>query len=451
MEKRLEYYCKKIDKAIKDNNKSDAEMYYKKALKNIGDSEEILAFKSSIDNIKVKTTAEEVLIKENSKIVKSNEGLVTLIAVLIAAAVLIIYCCSAIFPKYSLYRKLNHTWYVGDVSTSHSDGLALEFEFDDNYTFELSYRFWKDSNYFAISTFSGQILNGNEISLDGQTIKVDFEENGEIVAFSPSFIGLGDKSTWKMYDIGIGGNEYFEGADFASTITSSNSQNTTSNKTNSSSSEFTNSSSENEDEAETNTSSLSNATNNTGTSSKPSNSNTTSSKPSTSSTTSSTPSVPTSGTINGLSYITKKDGTIEIEEYEGSATTVNVPSEINGRAVTSIGYGAFSKCNNITNITLPNSITSIDSYAFEYCRNLTSITLSNSIISIGGGAFDTCEKLTNITIPKSIKRIGSNVFVYCYDLDVINFAGTMSQWNNIENVDNIGGYSTIHCTDGDIS
>lgn len=224
MEKRIEYYCKKIDKAIKDNNKSDADMYYKKALKNVGDNEEILAFKSSIENIKVKTTVDEISTQENSKTLKSNEGLITLIAVLVAAAVLIIYCCTSIFPKYSLYRKLNHTWYVGDVSTSHSDGLALEFKFDDNYTFELSYRFWKDSNYFAIYTFSGQILNGNEISLDGQTIKVNFEENGEIVAFSPSFIGLGDKSTWKMYDIGIGGNEYFEGADFASSTTASNSK-----------------------------------------------------------------------------------------------------------------------------------------------------------------------------------------------------------------------------------
>ena len=258
MEKILEYYCKKIDKAIKDNNKSDAEMYYKKALKNVGESEEILAFKSCIDDIEVKTADEEISLQENSKTLKSSEGLITLIAVLVAAAVLIIYCCTSIFPKYSLYRKLNHTWYVGDVSTSHSDGLALEFKFDDNYTFELSYRFWKDSDYFAISTFSGQILNGNEISLDGRTIKVNFEENGEIVEFSPSFIGLGDKSTWKMYDIGIGGNEYYEGSDFASSITSSNSQNTTNNKTNNSSSEFTNSSSDTEDKVETNTSLVNN-------------------------------------------------------------------------------------------------------------------------------------------------------------------------------------------------
>lgn len=321
MEKRIEYYCKKIDKAIKCNNKSDAEMYYKKALKNVGDNEEILAFKSSIENIKVKTANEEFLSQENSKIVKSdkeasfqensktlksNEGLITLIAVLVAAAVLIIYCCTSIFPKYSLYRKLNHTWYVGDVSTSHSDGLALEFKFDDNYTFELSYRFWKDSDYFAISTFSGQILNGKEISLDGRTIKVNFEENGEIVVFSPSFIGLGDKSTWKMYDIGIGGNEYFEGADFASSITSSNSQNTTSNKKNSSGSEFTNSSYDTEDKVETNTSLVNNTINNSGASSKPSSSNITSSKPVSSTQTTSKPTVAKDPCADGHSW---KDAT----------------------------------------------------------------------------------------------------------------------------------------------
>lgn len=302
MEKILEYYCKKIDKAIKDNNKSDAEMYYKKALKNVGESEEILAFKSCIDDIEVKTADEEISLQENSKTLKSSEGLITLIAVLVAAAVLIIYCCTSIFPKYSLYRKLNHTWYVGDVSTSHSDGLALEFKFDDNYTFELSYRFWKDSDYFAISTFSGQILNGNEISLDGRTIKVNFEENGEIVEFSPSFIGLGDKSTWKMYDIGIGGNEYYEGSDFASSITSSNSQNTTNNKTNNSSSEFTNSSSDTEDKVETNTSLVNNTINNSGASSKPSSSNITSSKPVSSTQTTSKPTVAKDPCANGHSW-----------------------------------------------------------------------------------------------------------------------------------------------------
>ena len=300
MEKRLEYYCEKIDKAIKDNNKSDAEMYYKKALKNIGESEEILAFKSSMDNIKAKTTVEEVPTQENSKILKSNEGFITLIAVLVAAAVLIMYCCSAIFPKYSLYKKLKHKWYVGDISTYRSDGLVLEFDFNKNYSFELTYRFWNDSKYSAISTFSGKILNGNKISLDGQTIKVNFEENGEIVEFSPSFIGLGDKSTWKMYD--IDGNEYFEGADFASSTTSSNIQNTTSNKTNTSSSEFTNSSSETEDEAETNTSSLNNTTNNSSTSSKPSSSNTTSSKPTSSTQTTSKPTVAKDPCADGHSW-----------------------------------------------------------------------------------------------------------------------------------------------------
>lgn len=214
MEKRLEYYCRKINKSIDANNKSDAETYHQKALKNIGNNEEILAFKSRIDKMKTPASINQEALSENSKAVKSNEGIITLIAVLTATVVLIVYFSVSIFPKYSLYRKLNRTWYVGDVSSSNADGLVLEFEFGEKYTFKLKYRHWNDLSYFPIAEFNGGILNGNEITVDEQVIKVEFDKEGEIVSFSPSFVSVEEKSTWKKYDIGIGGNDYFEGSDF---------------------------------------------------------------------------------------------------------------------------------------------------------------------------------------------------------------------------------------------
>lgn len=211
MEKRLEYYCRKINKSITANNKLEAEMYYQKALKNIGDNQEILSFKSQIDKIEelehINKNQEST--SENSKTVKSNEGLITLIAVLLAFVMLVAYIYSSIIPKYSLYKKLNHMWYIGDVSTSHSDGLVLEFEFKENYAFEIIYRHRKDSPYTPICIFNGKALGSNKISVDGQTVTVDFNAENNTISFKPSFVSLEKISTWKMYDIGMRGNEPF--------------------------------------------------------------------------------------------------------------------------------------------------------------------------------------------------------------------------------------------------
>jgi len=51
-------------------------------------------------------------------------------------------------------------------------------------------------------------------------------------------------------------------------------------------------------------------------------------------------------------------------------------------SVTSLGYGAFSSCTNLTAITIPASVTSIGQYVFEGCTDLTSITFATgSVIS----------------------------------------------------------------------
>ena len=56
-------------------------------------------------------------------------------------------------------------------------------------------------------------------------------------------------------------------------------------------------------------------------------------------------------------------------------------------SVTSIGYGAFSRCRRLTSISIPNSVTSIEEKAFYSCSDLKSITIPNSVTSIGKDAF----------------------------------------------------------------
>ena len=102
--------------------------------------------------------------------------------------------------------------------------------------------------------------------------------------------------------------------------------------------------------------------------------------------------------------------------------------------VTSIGESAFSSCNVLTSITIPNSVTSIGNYAFNNCQNLTSVTIPNSVTSIGGSAFSNCTSLTSITIPNSVTSIGGSAFRGCTSLTSVNIP------NGITSI----GTSTFH-------
>jgi hypothetical protein len=78
--------------------------------------------------------------------------------------------------------------------------------------------------------------------------------------------------------------------------------------------------------------------------------------------------------------------------------------------VTSIGKYAFSGCESLASIVIPESITSIEWSTFNSCKSLTSITIPNSVTSIGNSAFYNCSSLTSVTIPSSVTSIGDEAF-----------------------------------------
>lgn len=89
------------------------------------------------------------------------------------------------------------------------------------------------------------------------------------------------------------------------------------------------------------------------------------------------------GTITGATFtITvtapSRDFTFDattgtIKKYNGNDAVVNIPSEINGTPVTTIGNAAF-RDSSVTSVTIPASVTEIGSNAFADCTNLTSVT-----------------------------------------------------------------------------
>jgi hypothetical protein len=95
-----------------------------------------------------------------------------------------------------------------------------------------------------------------------------------------------------------------------------------------------------------------------------------------------------------------------------SVTSVVIPKEINGLAVTGIEDKAFMNCDSLTSIEIPDTITSIGNYAFMYCSALTDIEIPESVTSIEFCEFFGCTNLKNIKLPDRITYIGWNAFAY---------------------------------------
>lgn len=88
-------------------------------------------------------------------------------------------------------------------------------------------------------------------------------------------------------------------------------------------------------------------------------------------------------------------------------------------SVTSIGASAFSHCKSITSMIIPDGVTSINGSAFRFCNSLTDISIPDSVTSIGDYAFYGCENLTGITIPDDVTIIGDCAFGYCSFTDIV--------------------------------
>ena len=117
------------------------------------------------------------------------------------------------------------------------------------------------------------------------------------------------------------------------------------------------------------------------------------------------------GTYEGLHYNVTDTGEIEIAKCnKDAATVVNIPTEIDGKPVTSIGKHAFSGFS-LTEITIPDSVAIIGEYAFYGCTSLTEITSPDSVTSIGDCSFWGCTSLTEITLPDSVTYIGYKAFL----------------------------------------
>ena len=90
-------------------------------------------------------------------------------------------------------------------------------------------------------------------------------------------------------------------------------------------------------------------------------------------------------------------GTAYVTRSPNASGAIVIASTYNGYPVTSIEHDAFSRCTNLTSVTIPNSVTNVGHWVFENCTSLTSVTIPNSVTSIGSQGFHSCTSLTNFT------------------------------------------------------
>lgn len=87
--------------------------------------------------------------------------------------------------------------------------------------------------------------------------------------------------------------------------------------------------------------------------------------------------------------------------------------------VTTIGYGAFYCCTDLTEVVIAETVETIGANAFEWCSSLEEITLPTGLQKLDSYAFTQCHGLKSIYIPESVSDIGTNPFLWCSSLESI--------------------------------
>ena len=84
--------------------------------------------------------------------------------------------------------------------------------------------------------------------------------------------------------------------------------------------------------------------------------------------------------------------------------------------ITHLGQDAFSACNSLTTVSIPETVVSAGINVFEYCISLKSIVLPDSLTYIPSGMFYGCTNLIDVDFPKYITIIGGSAFSDCTQL-----------------------------------
>ena len=110
---------------------------------------------------------------------------------------------------------------------------------------------------------------------------------------------------------------------------------------------------------------------------------------------------------------------VEILEPNAFSSCMHLTKVFMGDSVSVVGRNAFFECKYLYCVELSPSLREIDNRAFFGCTGLRDIYLPDSIERIGDQAFYGCTKLKSIHIPLALKQLPRSAFENCRALDHI--------------------------------
>lgn len=160
------------------------------------------------------------------------------------------------------------------------------------------------------------------------------------------------------------------------------------------------------------------------------------------------------------SYRPYADG-IQIYQYDGKQVpaVVNIPAEINGQKVLSLGEDLFYMCDTVKEINVPEGVISIFSSVFCECPKLEKLTLPSTLMEVGrftitnlpslktftlgegnqyftlenGVLYDKaktilyyCPKASTIKIPSTVKTIADYAFYHNHDIKSVTIPNSVT-------------------------
>ena len=135
-----------------------------------------------------------------------------------------------------------------------------------------------------------------------------------------------------------------------------------------------------------------------------------------------------------LKFTLKDDNTYSVKALNQTIAGVNgtivIPETYCDIPVTEVKENAFSYCDNITAIILPQSITEVGRGAFNYMKQLTTVVLSENVTRINGSTFTNDTNLVTVVLGQNVTAIDQFAFKSCYNLEFINFPDTLRSIGN---------------------
>lgn len=105
-------------------------------------------------------------------------------------------------------------------------------------------------------------------------------------------------------------------------------------------------------------------------------------------------------------YELLEDGSAGITKYLGESSVVNIPAELDGVTVSTLGSDVFRGNDSVTKVIIPEGVLSIES-AFYMTDNIETVEISGTVNNINKRAFFCCWGLKNIEVSENNEHYSS--------------------------------------------